>query len=89
MQKRAIRIIFACFMYDEALVKVSLVTLSNRRRALTDKLLKKILNDKDSKYCNKMLTDYNLRKGRQFSPVFFKTNRFRNSFIVFNALKIT
>ena len=31
---------------------------------------------------------YNLRKGCQFDPV-FKTNRFQNSVIVFNALKVT
>ena len=38
VQKRAMRIIFPCFMYDEALVKASLVTLSERRQALKDKL---------------------------------------------------
>ena len=43
VQKRAMRIIFPCLMYDEALVKTSLVTLSNRRQAQTDKLFKKIL----------------------------------------------
>ena len=79
-------------MYDEALVKASLVTLSDRRQALTDKLFKKILDNKDSKLRNLLPAQnakhYNLRKGRQFSPV-FKTNRFRNSFIVFNALKVT
>ena len=79
-------------MYDEALVKASLVTLSDRRQALTDKLFKKILDNKDSKLKNllplQIAKHYNLRKGRQFSPV-FKTNRFRNSFIVFNALKVT
>ena len=37
VRKRAMRIIFLCFMYDEALVKASLVTLSDRRQALTDK----------------------------------------------------
>ena len=52
VQKRAMRIIFPCFMYDEALVKASLVTLSDRRQALTDKLFKKILDDKDSKLRN-------------------------------------
>ena len=92
VQKRAIRIIFPCLMYDEALDKASLVTLSDRRQALTDKLFKKILDNKDSKLRNLLppqnAKHYNLRKGRQFSPV-FKTNRFRNSFIVFNALKVT
>ena len=91
VQKRAMRIIFPCFMYDEALVKASLVTLSDRRQALTDILFKKILDNKDSKLRNLLLPHnakhYNLRKGRQFNPVFM-ANRFRNSFIVFNALKV-
>ena len=52
VQKRAMLIIFPCFMYDEALVKASLVTLSDRRQALTDKLFKKILDNKDSKLRN-------------------------------------
>ena len=92
VQKRATRIIFPCFMYDEALAKANLVTLSDRRQALTDQLFKKILDNKDSKLRNLLppqnAKHYNFRKGRQFSPV-FKTNRFRNSFIVFNALKVT
>ena len=37
VQKRPISIIFPCFTYDEALVKTSLVTLPDRRQALTDK----------------------------------------------------
>ena len=50
--KRAMGIIFPCFMYDEALVKASLVTLSDQRQDLTDKLFKKILDIKDSKLRN-------------------------------------
>ena len=92
VQKRAMRIIFPSLMYDEALIKTSLVTLSDRRQALTDKMFKKILDNKDSKFRNLLppqnAKHYNLRKGHQFNPV-FKTNRFRNSFIVFNALKVT
>ena len=41
VQKRAMRTILLCFLYDEALVKTSLVTLSERRQALTAKLFKK------------------------------------------------
>jgi len=85
-------IIFPCFMYDEALVKATLVTLSDRRQALTDKLSKKILNNKASKLRNLLppqnAKHYNLRKKRQLSPI-FKTKTFRNSFIFFNALKVT
>ncbi|KAK2557075.1 hypothetical protein P5673_020952, partial [Acropora cervicornis] len=76
-----LRIIFPCFI---------LVTLSDRRQALTDKFFKKILHNKDSKLRNLLppqnAKHYNLRKGCQLSPI-FKTKRFQNSFIVFNALK--
>ena len=62
VQNSARRIIFPRFMYDEALVKASLLTLSDRRQALTDKLFKKTLDNKDSKlnsgiyYSHKMLS---------------------------------
>ena len=40
-------IIFQCFLYEEALVKTSVVTLSDRRQArLMDKPFKKILENK-------------------------------------------
>ena len=52
VQKRTMRIIFPSLMYDEALVKTSLVTLSDRRQALTDKMFKKILDNKNSKLRN-------------------------------------
>ena len=74
VQKRATRIIFLSLMYDEALIKTSLVTLSDRRQALTDKMFNKILDNKDSKLRNLLPPQnakrYNLRKGRQFNPVF-------------------
>ena len=49
MQKTAKGIIFPCFLDEEALVKLSLVTLSDQRQArLMEKLFKKILGNK---YC--------------------------------------
>ncbi|KAL9966596.1 hypothetical protein ACROYT_G024698 [Oculina patagonica] len=47
VQKRAMRIIFPFFTYEEALDKASLVTLSGRRQALTDKLFNNILENND------------------------------------------
>ena len=47
-----LRIIFPCFMYDEALVKASPVTFPDRRQALTGKFFKKILYNKDTKLRN-------------------------------------
>jgi len=46
-------IVFPCFLYEEALLKTSLVTLSDQRQArLMDKLFKKILGNKDCKLRN-------------------------------------
>ena len=74
VQKRAMRIIFPCFPFEEALVKAGLVTLSGRRQVLTDKLFKNILENKDSKLRNLLPPQntkcYNLRKSRKFNPVF-------------------
>ena len=61
VQKRAMRIIFPCFIYDEALVKENLVTLSDRGQALTDKLFTKILGNKDSKLRN-LLPPHNAKR---------------------------
>ena len=52
VQKRTMRIIFPCFLFEEALVKARLVTLSSRRQILTDKLFNNILENKDSKLRN-------------------------------------
>ena len=47
VQKTAMGIIFPCFLCEEALLKTSLVTLSDQRQAwLMDKLFKKILGNK-------------------------------------------
>ena len=44
VQKRAMRIIFPCFPYEEGLVKAGLVTLSGRRQVLTEEAKKQRLN---------------------------------------------
>ena len=66
MQKRAIRIIFHCFLYEEALVETSVVTLLDQRQALTYKLFKQILENKDCKRRNLLpsqkVKHYDLRK---------------------------
>ena len=46
VQKRAMRIIFPCFSYEEAFVKVSLFTLLGTRQVPTDNIFKKILENK-------------------------------------------
>ena len=84
------RMIFPFSPYEEALAAAHLSVLSDRRQELTDKLFTSILESPDHrlrklspvpKPCTRTL-----RKKRSFMPV-FKTNRFRNSFIICNALK--
>ena len=85
VQKRAMRIIFPFIPYKEALALSKLATLSDRRQELTSNLFKSIIDNNNSKL-RKLLPEtneceHNLRKRRSFRPG-FKTNRFRNSFII-------
>ena len=92
IQKRAMRIIFPALSYDESLSIAGLVPLEARRQQLTDKLFQQIISDPSHKL-NKLLPPVNecqikLRKKRLFKNQLFKTDRFRNSFITHNALKM-
>ena len=90
VQKRAMRIIFPLCSYNEALVESGLTKLSDRRQELVDKLFKEVLQNEQNKLHERLparnTCTFNLRNMWKFKPV-FKTNRFRNSFITFNALK--
>ena len=84
------RIIFPLCSYNEALVESDLCKLWDRSQELVNKLFKEVLQNEQNKL-HDLLPDRNtrtsnLRNMRKFKPV-FKTNRFRNSFITFNALK--
>ena len=86
-------IIFPCFLYEdvEALVKTSLVILSDRRQARPmDKLFKKILENKDYKLRNlmpyRMPSQSVITSERHASSITFSRQRLRNSLIVFEAL---
>ena len=90
VQKRAMRIIFPFCSYNESLVESGLIKLSDRRQELVDKLFREVVLNEDNKLHDLLpapnTCTMNLRNSRKFRPV-FKTNRFRNSFIPFNALK--
>ena len=90
LQKRAISIIFPLCSYNEALVESGLTKLSDRRQELVDKLFKNVLQNEQNKLHELLparnTCTFNLRNMRKFKPA-FKTNRFRSSFITFNALK--
>ena len=90
VQKRAMRIIFPLCSYNEALVESGLTKLSDRCQELVDKLFKNVLQNEQNKLHELLparnTCTFNLRNMRKFKPA-FKTNRFRSSFITFNALK--
>ena len=90
IQKRELRIIMPWTSYSEALSIAGLQPLYTRRQELTESLFRDIASNKDHKLhkllppCNNF--DIILRNKRRFN-VTFKTERYRNSFITYNALK--
>ena len=90
VQKRAMRIIFPFRSYNESLVESGLIKLSDRRQELVDKLFREVVLNEDNKLHDLLpapnTCTMSLRNSRKFRPI-FKTNRFHNSFIPFNALK--
>ena len=90
VQKRAMRIIFPFCSYNESLVESSLIKFSDPHQEPVHKLFKEVVQNKEN-MLHSLLPSFNtsrsnLRNTRKFRPV-FKTNRFRNSFIMSNALK--
>jgi len=77
-------------LYNEALVESGLTKLSDRRQELVDKSLKDVLQNEQNKLHEPLpasnTCSFNLRNMPKSKPA-FKTNRFRSSFITFNALK--
>ena len=89
-QRRALRIIFPSSSYEEALLLAGLVPLYDRRQQITDKLFQDI-RDPEHKL-NRLLPPMNsctvnLRRKRSFAIKAFKTDRLKNSFIIYNSLQ--
>ena len=87
IQKRALRIIYPQLSYQDALDMLELKTLSTRRGDLCKKLFNSILNDEDHKLRNllppKVTSDtYNFRNEKLFNIPKYRTNRFRDTFII-------
>ena len=90
VQKRTMRIIFPFCSYNESLVELSLLKLPDCRQELVDKLFKEVVQNKENMlHCllPALNPRSNLRNTRKFRPV-FKRNRFRNSFVTSNTLKL-
>ena len=89
LQKRAMKIIFPCRDYNDALSLAGLSTLYERRQVQTTKLFKDIKINKEHKL-HKFLPNlnnsrHNLRKKRTFDVPHFKTNRLKNNFFYSNC----
>ena len=90
IQKRALRIILPWVSYEDALQSTGLRRLSHRRDGLSDKLFEEIVTDDSHKLYNLLpprneTVNMTLRSSHRFN-VAFQTNRFKNSFIIHNAL---
>ena len=91
IQRRALRIIYPDISYQAALDKLNMVTLWERREKLCTELFNSVVNDENHKLHNllpsKALNLHNLRKVKEFNIPNFRTNRFRNTFIISSLLK--
>ena len=84
------KIIFPGITYNEALNITNVQKLKTRRQELTNKLFQEIVsNDSHRLHCilpPQNFSNFNLRNKHGFN-VHFQTQRYKNSFIVYNSLK--
>ena len=91
VQKRALSIICPSLSYDEALNEAGIPTIISYCEDICDKVFNAALGNKDNKL-NKLLTEANkapylLRNHRHFALPKWKTDRFKNTFILSSCLK--
>jgi hypothetical protein len=90
IQKRALRIIFPDLSYEDALITLNMKSLWLRREDLCSKLFKLIVDDENHKLHHLLPMNvpdiYNFRSSKQFYIPKFRTNRFRNTFIMSSLL---
>lgn len=89
IQRRALRIIFPDLGYQEGLKECNIATLYQRRQLLTERLFSEI-KDNSCRKLHGLLPSSNLstvasRRKRAFNVPFCRTNRLKNSFIMYNA----
>ena len=91
IQRRAMRTIYPDLNYAEALEAADLVTLFARRDKLSKDLFEMIASDTDHKLASllplKASDTINLRRMRDYQIPKFRTNRFKNSFIISHAIE--
>ena len=93
IQKRAMSIICPGVSYHEALVIMNFKVLATHHDEIYESLFHTMVNDNN--HCLYKLLHaphtftYSLRQARPFNMPRFKTDRFKNSFIIFSCLKAT
>ena len=89
IQRRALRIIFLGWNYNEGLAKAGLPALYDRRRTLCKDLFNTIAHG-SHKLSHLLPTRsqqiYNVRSGRTFTAPMCKTNKFRDSFVFIHCI---
>ena len=93
IQKRAMSIICPGENYHEALVIMNFKELATHHDEICESLFHTIVNDNNHRLY-KLLpapheSTYSLRRARPFNMQRFKTDRFKNRFIIFSCLKAT
>ena len=91
IQKRALSIAHPGFKYEDSLVMSGLSTLRERRNKSCENFFNKIMANPNHKLFNlisisKKIPFYNLRNERTVDVPKFKTERFKNSFLIASSL---
>ena len=93
IQRRALHIIYPQLSYQDALDALGLQTLYSRRRALCNKLFESVLRDEEHKL-HKLLppkvtsNTYNFRNNKLSNMSKYRTNTFRDTFIISSLLNL-
>ena len=93
VQKRALLIIFPGLAYHKAIEVADIQTISDYNESICDKTLKYISNN-TSHRLRKLLpalnkNQYTLRRNRRYALPRWRTNRFRNTFIMSSCIKLS
>ena len=89
VQRRAPQIIFGNIPYDEARRTCNILSLAERRHELGKRFFQRIIKDKSNVlfYLLPAKRDVQLttrlRRARQYPTIYARTNRYKNSFILF------
>ena len=91
VQKRALAIIFLGIDYSDALVSAELPSIERYNENICKKTFNSILNDKSNRLRNLLpsahKSSYSLRRCRRFETPRWKTNRFRDTFLMKSCIE--